>query len=337
MTASGRTSTWATHPSAASPPLGSPATRSWAASLDYAGTGIVLLRQGDAAVPANRRRPISDLDRPIHGLRADAAGTVTALTGAGLRLQEVLAEGEDTLGVLDPPPSAETVALMLTGATTPPDFTVDLETDGVKLVDEGDLGARGTASAERLSRSAPLQWPATATSWAALDGRAVLAVGSYGGAVWIWDIVSRSLVAGPFADVPEELFVARRELKAARPPHVTSIAIGRIAGRDTLATACGGDVRIWDVRTGERLPAPEAGDEVVDQVALGTLHGDDVLVTGSRGGVLRVWGPADGRRLAAITLDAGVDGVWVVRSTDAVAALTGDSHLHVLDLRAGGV
>jgi WD40 repeat protein len=308
-----------------------------AASPDYAGTGVILLRQGDGTAPENRRRPISDFDRPIHGLRADAAGTVTALTGLGLGLREVLVDGEATLGALGPPPSAETVALMLTGATTPHDFTEDLETGGVKLVDEGDLGARGTASAERLSRSAPLQWPATATSWAALDGRAVVAVGSYGGAVWIWDIVSRSLLAGPFADVPEELIVARREIKAARPPHVTSIAIGGLAGRDVLATACGGKVRVWDVRTGERLPAPQAGDEVVDRLALGTLHGDDVLVTGSRGGVLRVWDPADGRRVAGITLDAGIDGVWVVRGTDAVAALTGDSHLHVLDLRAGGV
>jgi WD40 repeat protein len=308
-----------------------------AASLEYAGTGVILLRQVDRTAPANRRRPVADLDRPILALQADAAGTVTALAGRALGVRKVFTEGEDTLGTLGPSPSAETVASMLTGAPTPHDFTEAVEFGGLRLVDEGDIGARDTVHAERLSRSAPLQWPGTTRSWATLDGRAVLAVGSYGGAVWVWDIVDRSLVAGPFADVPEELFVARREIKAARPVHVTSIAVGRLAGRDILATACGGRVQIWDVHTGEPLPAPDAGDEVVDQLALGTLHGDDVLVTGSRGGVLRVWDPADGRRLAAITLDAGVDGVWVIRGTDAIAALTGDAHLHMLDVRAGGV
>jgi WD40 repeat protein len=205
----------------------------------------------------------------------------------------------------------------------------------VRLVKEYDMGARGTADAERLRRSAPLQWPATARCWAVLDGRAVLAIGSYGGAVWLWDIADRSLMAGPFADVPEELFVARPELKAARPPHVTSLAIGRSGGRDIVATACGGEVQMWEARTSERLSAPDVGDEVVVALALGPIHGRDVLVTGSRGGVVRVWDAAEARHVAGITLDAGVDGVWVVRNADAVAALTGDSQLHVLDLLAG--
>ena len=50
--------------------------------------------------------------------------------------------------------------------------------------------------------------------------------------------------------------------------------------------------------------------------------------------MVRVWDAAGGRHLAGLTLEAGVDGVWVVRDGDAVAALTGDGQLHVMDLRA---
>jgi hypothetical protein len=310
-----------------------------AASLDYPGTGVILLREaGTSSGPTRRQRPIGDItDRPIHGLRADAEGTLTALTGRALLLQEVHADGEDTLTPLDHSPSAEQVASVLTGMPTPDDFTRTVEPGSVRLVDESDMGARGTADAERLLRGKPLQWPATARCRGVIGGRAVLAIGSYGGAVWLWDVAGRSLLAGPFADVPDELFVARRELKAARPRHVTSVAVGRSGGREILATACGGAVQLWDARTSERLPAPDVGEEVVVALALGTVHELDVLVTGSRGGVLRVRDAADGRHVAGITLDAGVDGVWVVRDAGAVAALTGDSQLHVLDLRAGSV
>src|SRR3954447_22683014 len=108
---------------------------------------------------------------------------------------------------------------MLTGTAEPHSFTRAIGgagLDSVRLVHEGDLGARDTADAEHLLRGEPLQWPATTRQWAAVDGRAVLAIGSYAGAVWLWDIADGSLMAGPFAGVPDELFVASRRVKAAR-------------------------------------------------------------------------------------------------------------------------
>ena len=148
--------------------------------------------------------------------------------------------------------------------------------------------------------------------------------------MWLWSIADGRLLAGPFADVPAELVVASRRVKAARPPHVTALAVRG----DVVATACGAQVQLWDVRTGEPRPAPDVGDEVVVSLALGTLDEREVIVTGSRGGVVRVWDAGDGAHIAGITLDAGVDGVWVVQGADSVAALT-DGILHVLDIRQG--
>ena len=308
-----------------------------AAALDYAGTGVILLREaGESRMAPLRRRPVTPAELPILGLLADASGTVTALTGLSPSLCEFHAEGEEPLTRLEGVPTAPAVALLLTGESTPHDFRRDLGGSAMRLVNELDLGARGTADAELLRRSDPVQWPATARCWAVVDDRPALAVGSFGGAVWLWDVDARAVLAGPFADVPDELVVRSRRVKAARPPHVTSIAIGRTADRGILATACAGRVQLWDVGTGARLAAPDAGDEVVDHLAIGRTGDRDVLVTGSRGGVLRLWDVATGQGLAAITLDSGLDGVWIVREAGAVAALTADAHLHAFDVRAGG-
>jgi WD40 repeat protein len=210
---------------------------------------------------------------------------------------------------------------MLTGATAPAGFTQASPSGSTALIDESAFGARGTAHAERLRRSAPIEWPATARCWAALGGRAVLAVGSYAGVVWVWDIRDGSLISGPFADIPEEIYVAGPQLKAQRPPHVTSVAIGRCGGRDVVTTACGGAVQLWDADSGERLPGPDVGNEFIDALALGRIRGRDALVTGSRGGVLRLWDATEARRIAAVTLDA----------------LTADFHLHFFDVRSRAV
>jgi hypothetical protein len=308
-----------------------------AASLDYAGTGIVHLREaGRRVVSTRRQRPIGAVgDLPIYGLRADDTGSLIALSGLAISLKRVDTEGDQVLTPLEETARDETIAAVLAGSPEVRGFAVREGPRLVHLIDEGELGARHTVTAERFRRDTPLQWRATARAWGALDGRAVLAVGSYGGAAWLWDIADRSLLAGPFADVPDELFVARPELKAARPPEVTSLAIGRSGDREVVATACGGQVQIWDARTSERLDGPRTGDEVVVALELGALAGRDVIVTGSRGGVVRIWDLADAAQLAAITLDSGADGVWVIRDAEAVAALTGDAHLHVLDLRRG--
>jgi hypothetical protein len=145
------------------------------------------------------------------------------------------------------------------------------------------------------------------------------------------------LISGPFADIPEEIYVAGPQLKAQRPPHVTSVAIGRCGGRDVVTTACGGAVQLWDADSGERLPGPDVGNEFIDALALGRIRGRDALVTGSRGGVLRLWDATEARRIAAVTLDAGVDAVWAVRGANTIAALTADFHLHFFDVRSRAV
>ena len=81
--------------------------------------------------------------------------------------------------MLDGLPTAPgVVASLLTGESTPHDFTRAIgaaASTPCGSSTELDLGARGTADAELLLRHDPLQWPATARRWAVVDGRAVLA------------------------------------------------------------------------------------------------------------------------------------------------------------------
>ena len=80
--------------------------------------------------------------------------------------------------------------------------------------------------------------------------------------------------------------------------------------------------------------APDAGDEVVDRLASGG-RATVVCWSPARAAAWCASGtPATPGDLAGITLDSGLDGVWVVRDGDAVAALTGDGQLHIMDLRS---
>jgi hypothetical protein len=148
-----------------------------AASLDYAGTGIVLLREAGRRDRTARIAPTTPEDRPIHALRADEIGQIIALTGLAPRLQTAHHDGDDLLTTVDYTPTDEMVALMLTGATAPAGFTQASPSGSTALIDESAFGARGTAHAERLRRSAPIEWPATARCWAAL-GRSSSRTGS---------------------------------------------------------------------------------------------------------------------------------------------------------------
>jgi WD40 repeat protein len=91
-------------------------------------------------------------------------------------------------------------------------------------------------------------------------------------------------------------------------------------------------VRLWDVDSGEQLPAPDVRPEFIDELAVGAVGGHDALITGSRGGVLRLWDLADARPIAEVTLDAGIEGVWAVRGANTIAAMTADFQLHLFDV-----
>jgi len=65
-------------------------------------------------------------------------------------------------------------------------------------------------------------------------------------------------------------------------------------------------------------------------VALGEADGRPLLATGSRYGAVTGWEEPSMRRVAGITLDAGVRSVWLAR--DVVAVRTTGHRFHVFDL-----
>jgi WD40 repeat protein len=110
--------------------------------------------------------------------------------------------------------------------------------------------------------------------------------------------------------------------------------LGHLGSVNVVASACAGMVRLWEVAGGSELDAPDMGDDFVERIDLGTLAGQDVLVTGSRGGTVAIWNLATRGSLATLTLDGSIEGVWVVHGADMVAALTPDNQLHLFDLAA---
>ena len=102
-----------------------------------------------------------------------------------------------------------------------------------------------------------------------------------------------------------------------------SIALGHHPEREPIvAVACDGQVRLWTVPGGEPIEIGAGAATVVDAVALGRVGSRDVLVTGSKGGVLGVWGLAPAERVAVLTLDDRITDVRV-RLDSAVLALAG--------------
>ena len=166
-----------------------------------------------------------------------------------------------------------------------------------------------------------------------LGGRAVLVVGSYQGVIWIWDLVNEKTLAGPFAGVPDEtqLWFGKKQAPSANPI-TNAVAIGDVGGGAVVAAAVAGRVHLYDAETGAVLLGPAASATVVVAVALGEFHGRAILVTGSLGGVLAVWDVNTGQRIAAVTLDSEITGVWKVHGTDSVAACDKTGRLLVFDL-----
>lgn len=183
----------------------------------------------------------------------------------------------------------------------------------------------------RLRRDQPTEWPCTAEWRGIVNGRSVLARGSYQGAVWLWDLNTLKVFAGPFADLPQELTVPNERIKTVRLPKVRSVAMGNLDGRLALVIAYGGQVRLWDVETATALQVPNTEAAAIGAVALGTLRKRDVIITGSEDGSLTVWDAKNSERLAAVTLDSRIKGVWVARGSELIGALTSDECLHLFD------
>lgn len=173
--------------------------------------------------------------------------------------------------------------------------------------------ARGSRP-ERYAVERPQEWPHTAAAAAELDGRPALVTGSLEGAVWVWDVAGGHprAVAGPFGDVPAHVLEFGWRAFGMKPgvPSATSIAFWHHSALGPMvAVACGGRVRMYTVPAGR--PVENAADHAswIDVVDLGRLGGREVLITGSKGGVVGVWQLSPPERTAVLTMDRPVTDV----------------------------
>ncbi len=144
-------------------------------------------------------------------------------------------------------------------------------------------------------------------------------------------------IAGPLAAISPRVLESgwgSMGLKGS-PPCVESLAIGRHPDHgDIIAVAMDGRVRIFSLPDGKDIPTPTKRATVITSVALGRIRDKDVLVTGSKGGVLVVWGLASDARIASLTLDKSIDRVWVVHGANKVA-VQASTEIYVLDVVPG--
>ena len=177
----------------------------------------------------------------------------------------------------------------------------------------------------------PSSWPQSAIDYNAFDRHPAKAKGSYLGTVWVSDAITGEHLSGPFVEVPDSL-VVRRYAKGG-PNRVDSVAIGTRRGQPVVARAYEGRLTMWDAQ-GNPTPTPLPYDHAgyVVAVALGSINGDDVLITGARDGDVTLWQLDPPKRVTAMTLDEPIDEVWVVRGASIVAARTVKANLYLFDV-----
>lgn len=260
--------------------------------------------------------------RPV-GVARSERGLVAVCDETPLRLRSV-PDG----GIVAGEPSAEEVARVLGPGGRA----------GLRFSDVGPGGATlrtrpqsravpKKASQTTYRRAAPASWPVTASTYGLVGGRAVQVTGSYAGAVWIWDLKARKLLAGPFGDVPESLAGHRVHAKPGVPA-VRSLSLCNAGGEDYVGAVCDGTVRVWHVATGRPAVMPEVGHS--SAVALGELDGRLLMARGSDSGTVRLFDLTRGERLAALTLDERIEDVWLVPGERTVAVMTGSFEVLVL-------
>src|SRR5438067_1974360 len=77
------------------------------------------------------------------------------------------------------------------------------------------------------------------------------------------------LIAGPF----DERFVRPPRAGQVRQDRITAVSVGDVGGREAIAIAYGGELRLRALPHGELLDGPDLSAGVVAVVALGTLDG----------------------------------------------------------------
>lgn len=265
----------------------------------------------------------------IQGLFALADGSVAVLTDMPLEVRALASNGNGAS--LDSVPDNATVAFALTGRkNTNAAFVISDSDDHLVLprIPNSISKIDGTVGCGEgpLRLDEPSAWPRTAICWGQIGDRSIVATGSIGGAVWIWDAESWDVVAGPLAQInPEWLELGAENVTVkGGPSNVVSLALGHDLNHgDIAAVVYEGRVRLVSLLDGRELPNPTEGATVITAVALGRIWDKDMLVTGSKGGVLIVWDLQKNNRVAALTLDHPIDRVWIVHGIDAVAAQSG--------------
>ncbi|MCP3381239.1 caspase family protein [Bradyrhizobium sp. CCGUVB4N] len=298
-----------------------------AVAPDYDQTTLVQLCQVEDVHPMREFDDVGRWHGPeIRSVFVSPTGAVLALTDRPLRVWNL--DPGDHGDPLDLDQS--TIAFALTGRHD--SRTAFLSSDGKALWQP----PRPEALTETLDvRTAkPKDWPRTALAWGQLDDTGIVAIGSLEGAVWIWKVNSTRPRPGPLggsAAMKLKRTISLIRKKGGAGP-VESLAIGFYPGSgDVVAVVSDGRIKIFSLADGRELPNPATDAKVVTAVALGRLRGEDVMVTGSKGGILAVWALGSGKRIAGLTLDNGIDRVWVVRGTDSIAVLA-RSKIYTVDL-----
>jgi hypothetical protein len=246
----------------------------------------------------------------------------------------------ETSDVVDPHPKPQLVAAALTGQASG-DF-IDQATDGtIHFRDAPATTNPGSqagsppqvqqpaliSSLEELDDQ-PGSWPTLTRAFGVIQGNAVIARGSYNGTVWVQSLASGDLVAGPFVDLPPTTTIPHGKPP---PEQVTSVAIGEFGGRGLLAAAF--QLRAWVAKLDDTASTPMVIPATsVTAVALGRIADQNVVVTGSRGGFIGIWRADTAEQIAGVTLDSGVERVWVIHGTKAIAARTDDQALVIADI-----
>lgn len=177
-------------------------------------------------------------------------------------------------------------------------------------------------------RSTPSSWPTTASTYGVVGGRPVQATGSYAGAVWIWDLKSNKLVAGPFGDVPEILPASQVYAKPGVPA-VRSLSLCTAGGEDYVGSVCDGVVRVWNVGTKKPAMLPDLGQ--CSAVALGDMDGHLLLARGSDSGTVRLFDLTERRPLASLTMDERIEDLWLVPGERTLAVMTASYEMVLLN------
>ena len=173
--------------------------------------------------------------------------------------------------------------------------------------------SRDEARRRSLDLDRPEGWPQSVAAAGEVDGVPVIATGSVDGAVWVWDrrTLARAgerprAIAGPFVELPSYVLEQGWDLLYVKPnlEQATSVALGNVPGYGAIvAVACGGRARMYTIADGKRIENAADRASAVQCVAIGSLNGRTVLVTGSTGGNVAVWDPAAGTRVAGLYVD----------------------------------